>query len=173
MIYVRFDVPKSTVCTALLGPKLGSLAFCSGVGCRLPITVPERLVFASLSSILSVIGCPGWAEQRLGRQPLSVWQSLARKAGVWSCDLSLALARGSPLSQFPWWAQLFGFVWIFGFSLEGIVGRVGVGGGLMAAQVCLSIFCYGSRSYYLFRVLAYIISQYTSKSALNLSTCAS
>ena len=80
--------------------KLGSLVFSCWPACRLPITVPQGISWPVKSSILAVIGCPGWAEQRLGREPVSVWQSLVRKGGVWSWEVSLALARGSPLSEF-------------------------------------------------------------------------
>ena len=74
-----------------------------------------------------MIGCPGWAEQRLGREELADWQSLARKGEVWICNFEWALARGCPLSKFSFIISFLEFLLDSKSSWGGVAGRDLVG----------------------------------------------
>ena len=74
-----------------------------------------------------MIGCPGWAEQRLGREELADWQSLAREGEVWICNFEWAPARGCPLSKFLFTITFLEFLLDNKFSWGGGAGRDLVG----------------------------------------------
>ena len=67
-----------------------------------------------------MIGCPGWAEQRLGREELADWQSLAREGEVWICNFEWAPARGCPLSKFSFIISFLEFLLDSKFSWGGM-----------------------------------------------------